>query len=197
MADKDHTQQAPPAGTDDFFTNTDSSMADFVKHMSRPVEHIDAPPIDLDADSGIEDGAATAEGLSDSDREMLSNFDYNEGHLKSAEFTLIQVDKAFAFGFSLVSGQDMQKYRLRAVKPKGEDYEAEILAALFKKYQLEMSLEWMFVAALIFAYGPVLKVALDDKAEAAKKAMERTKTPSPEEGPRAAVRQTRSNPQPL
>lgn len=189
------TQQTAGAGADDFFRNTDAEMSDFVKHMSRPVEEIDSPPIDLDAPTeGAE--AAVNGGLSEGDREMLSHFDYNEGHLKSAEFTLIQVDKAFAFGFSLISGQDMQKYRLRAVKPKGDDYEAEILAALFKKYQLEMSLEWMFVAALTFAYGPMLKVAFDDKAEAAKKALRQKESAPDADGPRTTGTH-RQQPQPL
>ncbi len=196
MTEKDNSQQTTGSGAEDFFSKTDSEMSEFVKHMSKPVEHINAPPIDLDAPPDEGSGQQPSDGLSDGDREMLSHFDYNEGHLKSAEFALIQVDKALAFGFSLVSGQDMQKYRLRAVKPKGDDYEAEILAALFKKYQFEMSLEWMFVAALTFAYGPMFKVALDDKAEAAKKALKRTRKPPAEDEPRTA-RTNRTQPQPL
>ncbi|KAA3636949.1 MAG: hypothetical protein DWQ02_07460, partial [Bacteroidetes bacterium] len=83
----------------------------------------------------------------------------------TAEFLLIQIDKVLAFSFGLVSGMDSDRYRRRKEKIQGNDYEAEIGAALVKKYQMRLSLEWMFISALVIGYAPMMNKALKDRKE--------------------------------
>lgn len=151
---------------DDFFDTAEpgANIDQYVKHMKETKEVIDTPPIlappeDLPADP------ETPEEISDDDREMLNYFDYTDHHYKTAEFILIWLDKGFAFGASMVSGMDMDRYRKRLKKPQGDDYEAEITAALVKKYQATLPLEWMLVSALLMAYVPEYAKAFKDRRE--------------------------------
>ena len=107
------------------------------------------------------------------DAEMASYLDYTDEHLLTAQFMLVQLDKALAFSFSLLSGMNMDRYRRRKEKPGGEDYEAQIAAALVKKYQMRLSLEWMLASALIMGYAPMANKAIADRrARQAQKARE-------------------------
>lgn len=158
--------EAPaPAGNqaDDFFTSKDADqgLKNFLSHMKQPVEEVEAPPsFDfMDEDEEISSGGDEV------DDEMLSHFDYTEEHKLTAEFMLIQVDKALAFSFSLISGMEMDRYRRRKDKIQSDDYELEIAAALIKKYQMRMSLEWMFASAMIMGYAPLLTKAIQDRKD--------------------------------
>lgn len=153
---------------DDFFTtkDADKGLKSFLTHMKQPVEEIEAPPV---LEGMGEEDPDDLGGDNPEEEEMLSHFDYSEEHKLTAEFILIQVDKALAFSFSLVSGMDSDRYRRRKEKMATDDYELEIAAALVKKYQMRLSLEWMFASAMIMGYAPLLNKAIKDRAENKKK----------------------------
>lgn len=168
MATETKEKEVPEVGqkatgtADDFFkTESNEDINSWVKHMKAPREKIDEPDVEFPDD---EPAPGSAGG--ESDDQVLSYFDYTEGQYKTAEFFLIQLDKLMAFSFSLISGMETDRYRLRKVKPQGNDYEAEITAALIKKYQMELPLEWMLATALVMAYAPGLKQAFSDRAKA-------------------------------
>src|SRR5690606_13327486 len=104
------------------------------------------------------------DAVSPEDQEVLNYFDYTEDHYRTAEFFLIWLDKGFAFGASMISGMEMNRYRRRIEKPK-DDYEAQVTAALVKKYQMALPLEWMLVTALLMAYVPEYVKAFQDRKQ--------------------------------
>ena len=140
-----------------FFDNPENDTEDFIAQMKQPREEIDAPSMDLPGDD-LDDEPAEPE-----DSEMLDALDYTEEHRFTAEFLLIQMDKIIGFGLGVFSGEDSDKYRRRINRIQGEDYEAQLLAALIKKYQMRLSLEWMFASAMIIAYAPAFDQALKDR----------------------------------
>lgn len=151
----------------DFFNanEADKGVKDFIKDMREPVEKIDQlPGFDSDLEPGEAEGEISA-GEDMEGTEKPVNFDYTEEHKFTAEFMLIQLDKILAFGFGMVSGQPADKYRRRKEKMPGDDYEAQLGAALIKKYQMSMSLEWMFVSALVIGYAPKASEAITDRSK--------------------------------
>lgn len=153
-------------GGDDFFksaaTDREDQLGSFISHMKTPREQMDLPGDNGD-DSLKENEGKDDDDWSADDEEMMDHFDYTPEHKYLAEFFLVQIDKAVAFSLSLVSGSEAERYRRRLKKPSGEDYEAELLAAILKKYQMRMSLEWMFASALVIAYSPMVDAALKDR----------------------------------
>ena len=163
---------------DNFFTAKDSGkqIKDFLKHMKTPVEQIEAPPIMMDQEEEIDNPEITNEEIDPEDRDAISYLDYSEEHKLTAEFILVQLDKVLAFSFSMISGAEMDRYRRRKEKPNGTDYEAEIGAALVKKYQMRLSLEWMMASALVMGYAPMMNKAFADRRKAkAEEARERAR----------------------
>ncbi len=165
--------QTEAVGADDFFATTqtgrEAAVKDFIAHMQTPREHVEAPGFAFDGDEE-EDSPENSKAAEDSpeamtpeDREMLNHFDYTPEHKYMAEFLLIQVDKVIAFGLRMFTGLGADRYRRRKTRIKGEDYESEVLAAMMKKYQLRLTLEWMFFSALVIAYAPVVEMAVSDR----------------------------------
>ena len=155
----------PATSADDFFSvniDTDSDMQAFLEHMKRPREEVDMPDIGIGPEEP-EKGPKKEAALDDHDRQNLAYLDYDDEHRMTAEFMLIQIDKGMAFVFSFLSGKPMNDYRTRTEKPKGEDYEAELAAALLKKYQLRMSLEFAFGMAFLMRYSPMYAKAVQDR----------------------------------
>lgn len=155
----------PAAPADDYFSvniDTDSDMQSFLEHMKRPREEVDMPEIGIAEDDSPEKGSEERE-LDDNDRQNLAYLNYDDEHRMTAEFMLVQLDKGMAFVFSSLSGKPMDGYRTRTEKPKGEDYEAELAAALLKKYQLRMSLEFAFGMAMLMRYSPMYAKAVQDR----------------------------------
>lgn len=171
-------EQTAPKGEqsgDNFFSTTqkdrEGELNDFLKHMKMPREQVDEPgfsyPDDDEPDEpekGDTPDNPKDEGGGETDEQMLDHFDYTPEHKYTAEFLLIQLDKIIAFGLGMFSGLDSDRYRRRKARVKGDDYEAEVLAALLKKYQMRLSLEWMFVSAIVIAYAPAVEMAVKDRA---------------------------------
>ena len=156
---EDEVRESRETGND-FFSNSDSDFTSFMAHMKTPKKEVSPPP-GLEDDDEPRDAAAE-QVSEEAKEELLQYMDFSQAHYKNAQFWLIQIDKVMALTASFISGLPAQKYRQRLEKPTGEDYEAEILAALIKKYQMTLSLEGMFITAMVLAYGPVLYDANQD-----------------------------------
>lgn len=141
-----------------FFDNPEMDTSDFISQMRHPREEIEAPDLDLPGEEFEEADIEDPE-----DREMMDALDYTEEHRFTAEFLLIQIDKIIGFGLSVFSGGEAESYRRRVNRIQGEDYEAQLLAAMIKKYQMRLSLEWMFASAMIIAYAPAFDKAMKDR----------------------------------
>lgn len=159
-------EDQPVKSADEFFTAKDASgdVAAFIKEMKAPREKIDPPPaFETDEPDGPTPENQEDDLPGETDEQMAEHLDFTEEHKFTAEFLLIQIDKVLAFSFGLVSGMDSDRYRRRKEKIQGNDYEAEIGAALVKKYQMRLSLEWMFISALVIGYAPMMNKALKDR----------------------------------
>lgn len=165
-------QPTKEQATSDFFAdiNPNDDLNSFVSHMQQDKEEVDAPEIELEDPE--EEGGATEE-----EREMLGQINgATQEHQELAKFILIQTDKIFSFAFSLVSGMEPERYQTKLSRATGNEYEAEILAGLLYKYQLRMSLEYMFLIAILLIYTPVASKAVKDRKEVARaKKMEEEK----------------------
>ncbi len=158
---------ATTESVDDFFSAKDSNkdLKHFLTHMKQPVEEIEAPPI-FQKEEEVPEADQPVDTPDPADEEMAQLLDYTEEHRLTAEFMLIQLDKGLAFALSMISGADMDRYRRRQVRNKADDYELEIAAALVKKYQMRLSLEWMLATALIMGYTPMINKAIGDRQKA-------------------------------
>lgn len=160
-------EDKPKATANDFFTAKDASgdINSFIKDMKIKREEVEPPPA-FDEPEEPEDPEAGLPG--ESDEQMAEHLDFTEEHRFTAEFILIQMDKMLAFSFGLISGMDSDRYRRRKEKIQGNDYEAELGAALIKKYQLRLGLEWMFISAIVIGYAPMMNKAMKDRKEVVK-----------------------------
>lgn len=154
--------KAATSNPDDFFAdiNTDEDLKSFVDHMGQPREEIPQLP-GFDGEGigpiggGGEDGEP-GEGLSPDERDIVQYFDFTDEHRMTAEIGLIWIDRLMALIASLITGKNAEAYRTREGKPDKDDYEIQLAAALVKKYQMRMSLEWAFMLAMGMRYGPVV-----------------------------------------
>lgn len=150
-----------PAGPDDFFAdiNTDEDLKSFLAHMEQPREEIPQLP-DFDEGGAIgpiegEEGGP-GEELSREEKDMVQYFDFTDEHRLTAEIGLIWIDRLMAMIASFITGRSADAYRTRKGKPPKDDYEIQLAAALVKKYQMRLSLEWAFLMAMGMRYGPVM-----------------------------------------
>jgi len=144
------------------FFQPDTDINDFTDFMKRDREKMPEVTTPGMEDEPLE-GASPSDGGDRLDDEEAAYLDYTEEQLYTAQLLLAQFDKVVAFGFSQWSGEDSDKYRKRINRPQGEDYEATLLAALLKKYQARLTLEYMFLTAMIIAYLPEGARAMEDR----------------------------------
>ena len=145
---------------DDFFAdiNPEADLKGFISHMEQPREEIPQLP---NFDGGIgpigggEDGEP-GEGLSPDERDMVQYFEFTDEHRMTAEIGLLWIDRLMAVIASFITGKSADVYRTRQGKPPKDDYEIQLAAALVKKYQMRLSLEWAFLMAMGMRYAPVV-----------------------------------------
>lgn len=140
------------------------NVQDFIKHMKRPVEKVDAPPF-VGAQQEEEKMPDDSEGepITDDDEGNLQYLDYSEEHKMTALFFIGLIDNGMGWIGTMISGQTPEKYRKFSDQAKPPDYYVNVTAALVKKYQAKMSLEMMFFSALLMIYAPAMKTAWDDR----------------------------------
>ena len=151
-------KEATTNSPEDFFSdiNTDEDMKSFIAHMEKPREEIPEIP-SFDGDDGLGPiGGEPGESLTPDERDMVQYFDFTEEHRMTAEIGLIWIDRLIALVASLITGRSADEYHTRKGKPDKDDYEIQLAAALVKKYQMRMSLEWAFMIAMGMRYGPVV-----------------------------------------
>jgi hypothetical protein len=143
----------------DFFSDipADDELKQFIGHMGQEKEKIDAPDFGLEEE--LEEATADEQEL------MGQMSQATPEHQELAKFILIQMDRIMSFSFSLFSGMESERYATRLSKASDSDYETEILAGLLYKYQLKMSLEYMFMIAIVMIYTPQASKAIKDRKE--------------------------------
>lgn len=143
------------------------NIRDFIAHMKRPVEQIEAPPMMTGADDAGTGGPGGpepgGEPITDDDQGNMQYLDYSEEHRMTALFFIGAIDSGMGWAGTLISGLAPDRYQKFSDERKPPEYYVNVTAALVKKYQAKMSLEAMFFSALLMIYGPVMKVAYDDK----------------------------------
>lgn len=168
------TKKNKPKSAEDFFaTDINKDMEDFLEHMKRPKEEIDLPT-DIDNDlpplgESNEETALSDELSQEEERQLSEHLKYTDEQAWSAEFILTQMDKIFAFGFSLLTREQPSRYRARTAKAKSDDHEVVLLAAIINKYQLKFSLEFAFMTAILMKYGMVYQAVVMPDIRAQKK----------------------------
>ncbi len=165
-----------------------ANVEDFVNELSEELElppdtdvpFVPDPEPDNPKEDDIDDlfGEADELNLDDSkkdddvfnDDEDAAIFEHQTGHMDSARFMLIQMDKMVSFIFHLFSGVgNWDDYRIRkSGSPHGteeDDYELQALATLIKKYQMTLSVEFIFISAFAMGYTGVATKAFSDRKE--------------------------------
>lgn len=173
----DNTTNKNIGSIDDFFSSN-GDIGDFVKQMQVPKEDIPKPPPVVD-ETGETIISNTIVEEEEQEEQLASYLAYTQDHYRIAEFGLLQIDKAFAFIASLITGEDMERYQIRLKDSPSRKNEAELAAALVNKYQFRLSIEFMFLVAIGMAYAPVCTMAFKDlKANKEKERKEKEKDKS-------------------
>ena len=169
-------EPAPISDADNFFSvsskDREAEMKKYMQELSAPKEKMDDVELEfMDDLDDPEDAAGGDPDMTPEEQELAGYLDVSDGHKQMAKVALMAVDKFLAFVASMVTGMEMERYK-RPKKP--DDYEIEVTAAMMKKYEVQMSLEWMFAVAMIGAYSPAFQKAYADRqAMKAKKEKER------------------------
>ena len=164
----------------DFFSQVDEDRAaetkDFISHMQRPREEVEAPDFEL-PDLDDEEVPVVDDTGPRSDDDSI-HMEYTSEQLWAAELALWKTDEVIAWGLSLFSGESADKYRKRkSVSTYKDDREVQLLAALINKYQMKMSLEAAFLTIFIMGYMPMFSAAYQDAQKKKKAATGKQQTP--------------------
>lgn len=147
----------------DFFGVEDKDRAEtvneFLNTMRTPRENM--------GDFSFPDDHDDDEPLTDDDAANISYLDYDEEHRSTALFLIGALDSGIGFVGSLVTGMDASRYQAFPGSKKPADFYVDATAAMVKKYQAKLSLEAMFITALMMVYAPSFATAMKD-AKAAK-----------------------------
>lgn len=174
---EDKLDLQPINSADDFFAvsskDREKDMKDFISTLKAPKEKMDDVDTSfMDDPEELEGGPATDE-LTEEERQMASYLDVSDGHKEMARAGLLMVDQLLSTVASMITGENPDRYR-RGKKP--DDYEVEVTAAMMKKYEVRMSLEVMFIIAIVGAYSPAFSKAYADfRKKKEEKAREREK----------------------
>ncbi|AEE53745.1 hypothetical protein [Haliscomenobacter hydrossis] len=133
-----------------------SEIDDFLSSITMPREEITAPPIMTGPDEP--DDAP----ITDNDEQTIGLLNYEPEHRETALFFIGMIDNAMGMAGMFISGMPAEKY-MKFAKTTPPEYYVNVTAALVKKYQARMSLETMFISALMMIYGPVIPAAMADR----------------------------------
>lgn len=150
------SRQTEPVDFGGFFSQNKADIDEFVNQMKQPREEITAPPFQFNEE---EDNELPGE----SDEEMAGHLNFGEGERMTAEFILKTTDGLFAFMFSMWSKEEAERYLAFKKESQQTKQVVELGAALVKKYQAKLSLEFMFFTALGMLYVPMAAKAEQDR----------------------------------
>lgn len=169
------TTKSPPKkkSRNSFFAEAslNGGIDGFIKEMKVPREKIDAPEITFGDDDLLDlpkDEDAILDQVEDG---TLSFFDYDEDHERTAEFGWVGLDFLVSTMAGIYAGEDAEKYARFNDKKKPTKYQVSVAAAVVKKYQTKLSLEWMLATIVFMAFTPAFAQATKDRKANRKKAI--------------------------
>lgn len=168
-------EPAPISDADNFFSvsskDREAEMKKYMQELSAPKEKMDDVELEFMDDLDDPENAGGDPDMTPEEQELAGYLDVSDGHKEMARVMLMGIDKFLAFVAGMYTGMDMDRYK-RPKKP--DNYEVEVTAAMMKKYEVHMSLEWMFAVMIIGAYSPAFQKAYaDHKAMRAKREKQR------------------------
>lgn len=123
---------------------------EFVGHMQRPREKMEESPFNFSPEPEPEE-----ESITDDDEENIELFNYDQDHETTALFLIGLLDSGVGFVGTMATGMDPDRYQ-RFANRTPPDFYVQATAAMVKKYQAKLSLEWMFFSAIAMVYGPAV-----------------------------------------
>ncbi|WP_020539278.1 hypothetical protein [Lewinella cohaerens] len=151
-------EQAAPQGE-----NSVGSLIDRMRVKREEVE----PPKFLDESDFVggdegedpEGEPATDEPLTDDDKNNLEYLDYSDEHKVTATFMIMTFDRVMGMGCGMLAREPGEAYRKFNNKSDISNDYLDVTAALVKKYQARMSLEFILIGTMIAIYAPNFSMA--------------------------------------
>jgi hypothetical protein len=148
-------------------------MKKYMQELAAPKEKMDDVELDFMDDPDDPEAAGGDPDMTPEEQELAGYLDVSDGHKQMARVMLMGIDKFLAFVAGMITGMDMDRYK-RSKNPDNYEVEVTVTAAMMKKYEVQMSLEWMFAVMIIGAYSPTFQKAYADyKAMKAKREKQR------------------------
>ncbi|WP_367390145.1 hypothetical protein [Lewinella sp. LCG006] len=158
VVDQPTGEQAAPQGE-----NSVGSLIDRMRVKREEVE----PPKFLDESDfvGGEEGEdpegepATDEPLTDDDKNNLEYLDYSDEHKVTATFMIMTFDRGMGMLCGMLAREPGEAYRKFNNKSDISNDYLDVTAALVKKYQARMSLEFILIGIMVAIYAPNFSLA--------------------------------------
>jgi hypothetical protein len=153
---------------EEFFAeiDTDNELDDFVDHMKKPVEEIpemewddELGPIgNVDDPENIDGGDISTDDTPDPNEQY---FNYEQGHRLTAELGINAIDRLTSNLAALFTDKPAKYYREKINK---EDHanDVNVTAAMIKKYEVKIGLEWWFLMAIIGRYSNMVSEGMKE-----------------------------------
>lgn len=169
------TQTAPEETPTVAETEEPGTVETLMERMRAPREKIPPPKFVegfrfLDGSSPNEEPTESAaesapgeqageEPLNDEDRRSAEYLNYDDEHRTTAIWVIRTIDRGMGMLCGLLSGDKSERYyKYQSNQAIGDDY-LDVTAALVKKYQARLSLEFVFVTILLASYVPSVTAA--------------------------------------
>ena len=149
---------------EEFFAeiDTEKELGEFVEHMKKPVEEI--PEMEWDDEMGPIGADDTPEPEDAEPEEIDPNeqyFNYEQGHRLTAELGINAIDRLTSNLAALFTDKPPQYYRDKINKEE-HDNDVNVTAAMIKKYEVHISLEWWFLIAIIGRYSNMVNEGIKE-----------------------------------
>jgi len=135
---------------------------DFIKHMQRPREEVEAPDFELEDEDDLPTGPSDQEKAHpgcDTDADLV----FNTSDKVLAGYLLLEFDRVMAFLMSWLSqGQQKPEYYRQRKSTTEHPEQVELMAHIVHKYSLSMSPESRLFLSLGAMYGPIAASAYVD-----------------------------------
>ena len=139
--------------------DTDNELNDFIGHMKTPVEEIPEMEWDDDGMGPIGEDPEQAEEATTEAEEPDPNmeyFNYSKGHALTAELGLNAIDR-FTSNLAAFFTDKSPKYYRDKINKEDHENDVNITAAMIKKYEVKIGIEWWFLMAIVGRYTSMVK----------------------------------------